>query len=126
MLPFFDDDKNNATSGTSFIELRKQVIAPFISECMCSTKVDPFLIDDWYNKGIFVNNPCFKCFVKCIGQKINFMNSDGSYRNNEIIKSYHASLELARNCTLKVTNVTDLCEKGYIHAQCVVNVLINT
>ncbi|KAF5290631.1 hypothetical protein FQR65_LT01921 [Abscondita terminalis] len=116
--------KLNATDSIDFMELRQNIIEPPITECMCLTKVDPALVKNWFDSGVYASDPCFKCFLSCVAQKINVMDSAGKYDDEAIASKYGVPIELVKNCTAQVANQTDLCQKTYVHVKCVVGTLL--
>ncbi|KAF5299657.1 hypothetical protein FQA39_LY11452 [Lamprigera yunnana] len=63
-------------------------IAPFKSECICASDVDPAAVEKWLFESQFPNNACLKCFIKCVSMRTNLLHPDGSANVEELIRVY--------------------------------------
>ncbi|KAF5290666.1 hypothetical protein FQR65_LT01956 [Abscondita terminalis] len=105
-----------------------QVVAPFESECICETHVDPLLIKKWIFEHSFPQDPCFKCYIKCVFRRINLINFDGTFslEENSNLNNYvpGRTPEITIPCITQTSNITDVCEKAYEFSLCVQNAMI--
>ncbi|KAF5296069.1 hypothetical protein FQA39_LY12691 [Lamprigera yunnana] len=98
---------------------RFDVISPSVTECICATNVDAALVQKWLKNGEYPNDPCFMCFMKCVGAFLGFMDTAGVVNESGLAASFNVSIEIVQNCTKSVAPLLDLCEKAYRHAVCV-------
>ncbi|KAF5307624.1 hypothetical protein FQR65_LT06780 [Abscondita terminalis] len=108
-----------------FLELRENVMSPYINECICATKVKEILVQKWFTLGEFTNDPCLKCFVKCMSIKVGFIDEMGTPSVNTAVTKYHAPPELIKKCIDNNKNILDICEKSYRIGQCVVSGMLS-
>ncbi|KAF5307625.1 hypothetical protein FQR65_LT06781 [Abscondita terminalis] len=103
-----------------FRELREKVMSPYLNECMCAIDVNEVLVQRWFLYAEFPNDPCFKCFLKCVGTKVGFIDENGIFSVETVIRTYHAPPELVKKCSEDYKDILDTCEAAYKLAYCVV------
>ncbi|KAK4885608.1 hypothetical protein RN001_001879 [Aquatica leii] len=106
-----------------FLENRSKVISVYINECMCATGVNNVMVQKWRDRGEFTNDPCFKCFVRCVAIKVGFVDSMGSFSCNTMIKKLEVTPEIVNKCVGDNNKVVDLCEQVYKIEFCIVNAM---
>ncbi|KAF5271046.1 hypothetical protein FQR65_LT00465 [Abscondita terminalis] len=91
-----------------------------ISRCICATGVKPELADQWLHNCKFTNDPCFKCFLKCVTVGVYIFDNDGTFHKDvmmELIPDFNeAELDACANETLYIK---DPCEKVYEFGVCI-------
>lgn len=98
--------------------LWRQPVAAFQTECMCETGVKQEILDEFYKYRQMPDDPCFKCFLKCLGSKIQVYTSTGNLdvkRWSELFA--YLTLPLAEKCANIVE--PDVCQKAYLLVKCV-------
>ncbi|KAF5287836.1 hypothetical protein FQA39_LY15668 [Lamprigera yunnana] len=98
---------------------RNAVIAPFISECICASGADSAIVEKWQNLKEYANNACFKCFIKCMSIKTEFLDSVGSLHPEITAEKYGIPIEITQSCEEEVHDELDLCEKSFKYAKCI-------
>ncbi|KAF5291226.1 hypothetical protein FQR65_LT11461 [Abscondita terminalis] len=92
---------------------------PYITECTCATDADSSLVARWFKYTEFPNDACLKCFIKCITQKLEFLNYDGTLNYDTIVKTVSfLNKSLIVQCEDKTPNTTDLCQLMFDLARC--------
>ncbi|KAF2893902.1 hypothetical protein ILUMI_12268 [Ignelater luminosus] len=101
-----------------FRDLSKGAAAPFVNECMCQSHLNPQILDDFSKYGKIPHDPCWKCFLKCLGIKLEVLNSTGHVHVQKWADRFeHLDLSLAEKCS--DFDVPDLCQKAYLMFNCV-------
>ncbi|KAF5280764.1 hypothetical protein FQA39_LY17988 [Lamprigera yunnana] len=106
----------NAKNST---DVKRAVLSPAFSECMCATGVDASLVQMWLEKQQFADNPCFKCFLSCVSFTVGFRDSTSKSNPTIVAEKYGIPLESVLNCSKNAFNTTDPCEKSFHGAQCI-------
>ncbi|KAF5282733.1 hypothetical protein FQR65_LT02730 [Abscondita terminalis] len=111
----------NHVNGTLAIA-GKIMIEPFISECICATGVNPSFVISMLTNLDFPNDACFKCFLKCLANKLNLLNPDGTLYVSAFLKIVPgASAAINVACTNQTIKILDLCEKIWTYTRCFVS-----
>ncbi|KAF5279785.1 hypothetical protein FQR65_LT03316 [Abscondita terminalis] len=93
--------------------------------CICESNAKP---SDAYKLLMLTqvtNDPCLKCFIKCLKIKLNLMDATtGNLIEKEFIRQIEGvTPEIFKKCNEKVREEIDLCEKSFGMFLCVVHVL---
>lgn len=97
---------------------------PFLTECIARSKVDQVVVDGFLERGEVSNDPCFQCFLKCIGYKTDVIKKDGDLDMERIVQIVAgATREITRECVTRVNSKRDLCAKAYLLTKCVSDAL---
>ncbi|KAF5269921.1 hypothetical protein FQR65_LT05720 [Abscondita terminalis] len=113
----------NALSLNIPIELRLrwiEITEPYHSMCICATGVDQTKAINFLAKLELPEDPCVKCFAKCLMISLGMMSSDGVI----IPEAVAAPLEIAQKCSNETLDVLDACEKSYAFGKCLFPLLI--
>ncbi|KAK4873518.1 hypothetical protein RN001_015547 [Aquatica leii] len=92
---------------------------PYLSQCICATAVKVQFAYDWFKYDKFVDDACFKCFLKCVTVGVGIYGTDGTLRRNVMIKLLGIPVELLDNCTTRFDKETDTCVKIYKFGLCI-------
>ncbi|KAF5269920.1 hypothetical protein FQR65_LT05719 [Abscondita terminalis] len=91
-----------------------EVTKPYFSTCMCATGVDQTKAINLLAKLELPNDPCLKCFGKCLMVSLGMMTSDGVI----IPEAAVVPLQIAQKCTNDTLSISDSCEKSYAFGEC--------
>ncbi|KAF5269917.1 hypothetical protein FQR65_LT05716 [Abscondita terminalis] len=90
------------------------------SECLCATGADIIKGPNILKKLEYPNDPCLKCFMKCLEMKVDLILSDGTIMPETwVLKVAGVTLEIAYKCTNETIHMLDACEKSYEMSKCV-------
>ncbi|KAF5281428.1 hypothetical protein FQR65_LT14699 [Abscondita terminalis] len=104
----------------AYLDNRANIFLPFASECICSSGVDPAKAYGYIYDFKYPEDPCFKCFVKCMLTKVGFFASDGEPVRNPALDPTTQITQRAHDiCTNETNNIVDLCDKVYKHSKCI-------
>ncbi|XP_031346246.1 uncharacterized protein LOC116173101 [Photinus pyralis] len=98
------------------------MISPYISECVCETRVDPSFVRRTFLETEFPDDSCLKCFMKCVGFLLNVMNAaTGEWNEKELVRQVAGvTPEIASTCNNQTAGLVDVCEKTFNFYQCLV------
>ncbi|KAK4877035.1 hypothetical protein RN001_009541 [Aquatica leii] len=98
-----------------------QVATPHYSKCMCASGADITAAENILGKLLYPNDPCLKCFAKCIEIELGLMLSDGTVVPEAWVSEVAAiTPEIAERCVNDTIDILDTCEKAYDYSQCIV------
>ncbi|KAK4877036.1 hypothetical protein RN001_009542 [Aquatica leii] len=98
-----------------------QVASPYYSKCICASGADITAAENILGKLIYPNDPCLKCFTKCIEVELGLMLSDGTVVPEAWVRQVAAiTPEIAEKCVNNTIDISDTCEKAYDYSQCLV------
>ncbi|KAF5271679.1 hypothetical protein FQA39_LY08002 [Lamprigera yunnana] len=70
---------------------------------------------------IFPNDQNFKCYVKCVQQNLNILDTEGNFNVQTVEKLYTgASKEMTHKCLQETLNEKDICKKAYDFIKCMI------
>ncbi|KAF5269913.1 hypothetical protein FQR65_LT05712 [Abscondita terminalis] len=98
--------------------------SPYNSECICATGAETTAAVNVLKELKFPNDPCLKCFIKCIQIKMGLMRSDGTIVPGAWVNVVAGvTTEIAIKCTNESSSVLDACQKAYDWSICLRNAL---
>lgn len=98
--------------------LWKKPIAPFVSQCMCRTKVEQNVVDEFYAYGKMPNDPHLKCYFYCLTDKVQVFPSPGEVDVKKWSDTFdYLDIALAHKCA--DIKEADVCQTTYLMIKCV-------
>ncbi|KAF5269912.1 hypothetical protein FQR65_LT05711 [Abscondita terminalis] len=98
--------------------------APYNTECICASGADATKAINVLTKLEYPNDPCVKCFLKCIQIKMGLMQSGGTIVPEAWVNVVAGvTTEIAIKCTNESSGVLDACQKAYDWAICLTKAL---
>ncbi|KAK4877447.1 hypothetical protein RN001_009953 [Aquatica leii] len=99
------------------------VTEPHRTPCICETKVKP---TSAYKSMMFTeipNDPCLKCYYKCLSIKLNLMEATtGNFVEKEFLRQIEGvTPEIFKRCNEKLKCEVDLCKKCFGMYLCIVH-----
>lgn len=88
------------------------VVAPYVTECMGQSRSNPHILDDYIKYGTISDDPCWKCFLKCIGFKSKILSSNGDVDVQRWADTFNIDVSAAKKCSN--FEEPDLCQKSYL------------
>ncbi|KAK4878873.1 hypothetical protein RN001_011379 [Aquatica leii] len=97
-------------------------IEPYYDNCLLEsglTQKDVWLM----NENIYAKKA--SCYIKCLYLKLNFFKPDENFDTEFITSKYpFITQKLSKRCAQEAASKSDLCEKSFIFANCVVGALL--
>ncbi|KAK4873076.1 hypothetical protein RN001_015105 [Aquatica leii] len=110
---------SNPITSSDVLRLYNIMVAPFISQCICATGVNPVFVDRFLTKFEFPNDACFKCFLKCLATSLSITHPDGSMYVETVLKIIpSANATMNTQCDNQSKDNLDLCERIWLYGQC--------
>ncbi|KAK4881342.1 hypothetical protein RN001_004661 [Aquatica leii] len=104
------------------LKIRPILLRPYVSECLCAYQEEPIFAENWIEQIKFVDQPCFKCFIRCVAIKVGYAFSDGTANIPVIFQKIpYITMDIINNCNSITKNELDLCEKAYKYSKCIIN-----
>ncbi|KAK4883849.1 hypothetical protein RN001_000120 [Aquatica leii] len=103
------------------------LVNPFFSECICQTGVKPDVALRAFTHTDLVDDACLKCFLKCLGIKLNIINlATGAVDENMLAsKIVGVTPAIASYCNDLSKNQTDSCQRTYEGVVCLAFAVAN-
>ncbi|KAK4875007.1 hypothetical protein RN001_011429 [Aquatica leii] len=96
----------------------EKIVEPHVEECMKETNVDSDVVGVFHQQFYFSNNKNFQCYMKCIAEKLHFIDAHGKINVDALKDSDDKeATEVAEVCS-KSTTKTDPCEIAFEFAMC--------
>ncbi|KAF2890164.1 hypothetical protein ILUMI_16009 [Ignelater luminosus] len=103
---------------SSLRDVSKETIAPYIDECLRQSGLNPQIEYEYHKYGRMSEDPCWKCFLKCLAFKLEIVSSTGDVNIQRWIELFpHLNLPLAEKCSS--FKEPDLYQKAYLMLKCV-------
>ncbi|KAB0797004.1 hypothetical protein PPYR_11065 [Photinus pyralis] len=97
---------------------------PDFSVCVASSGVDSIVAYNAIAKNEIPNDSALKCFLNCIQQRANLMNSVGELLEDEFVRVLKGvTPAIAKKCVAQTQNETDICKKSFEMFLCMVYAL---
>ncbi|KAK4877451.1 hypothetical protein RN001_009957 [Aquatica leii] len=98
---------------------------PYRSPCICESGVNPTAAFKSIMNTEVTNNPCLKCYYKCLFVKMNLMEqTTGALIEKEFVRQVEGcTSEVFKKCNEKTKNEIDLCKKSFDTYLCIVHIL---
>ncbi|KAF5271047.1 hypothetical protein FQR65_LT00466 [Abscondita terminalis] len=78
-----------------------------MSRCICATGVKQEFANQWLYQNKFVNDACFKCFIKCVLMGVGRFDSDGTINSDVMLSSTSQLSETEiQTCSNETANET--------------------
>ncbi|KAF5269919.1 hypothetical protein FQR65_LT05718 [Abscondita terminalis] len=100
-----------------------EISKPYYSSCMCATGADQTRAINFLGKLEFTEDPCLKCFAKCIMLKLGIMTSNGVIIPEIWAEVTASPLEFVKKCTNESSSVPDECEKTFVFGKCLLTLI---
>lgn len=98
-------------------DVSKSAVAPYLNECMCQSGLKPHLLNGYIKYGEIPEEPCWKCFMRCIAFKLEVFSSTGEVNVQRWVDLFeYFDRSLAEKCSN--FQELDLCEKAYLMHKC--------
>ncbi|KAF5269918.1 hypothetical protein FQR65_LT05717 [Abscondita terminalis] len=91
---------------------------PYYSTCMCETGVDQTKAINLLGKLELPEDPCVKCFGKCLMVRVGIMSSDGTIIPKAWAEIAGVPLQISQKCYNDTSTFLDSCEKAYAFGKC--------
>ncbi|KAK4877452.1 hypothetical protein RN001_009958 [Aquatica leii] len=100
-----------------------KVTDPIRTACICESGVNPTIALKSVLNTEVPNNPCLKCFFKCLAIKLNFMEATtGDFLKYELLRQVEGmTTEIFDKCNDKIKSEEDLCKKAFNMYMCLVH-----
>ncbi|KAF5271680.1 hypothetical protein FQA39_LY08003 [Lamprigera yunnana] len=70
---------------------------------------------------IFPNDQNFKCYVECVQQNLNTLDTEGNFNVQTVEKLFTGtSKEMTHKCLQEIPNEKDICKKAYDFIKCII------
>ncbi|KAF5277081.1 hypothetical protein FQA39_LY06319 [Lamprigera yunnana] len=100
-----------------------QLAVPVFNLCICDSGVNPTVA---YKSIMFTevpNDPCLKCFYRCLAVKLKIMDAiTGEFMEEQILRQVQGiTPALFKKCNDKVKDEVDLCKKAFEGYMCIIH-----
>ncbi|KAF2893901.1 hypothetical protein ILUMI_12267 [Ignelater luminosus] len=122
LFEYFDlslAEKCSRFQGTMFHirELSKKPMASHVSDCLYETGLNPKILDEYYMYGNISEDPCWKCYIRCISFRLRIINSAGDVNVQRWADHFeYFNYAEAEKCSK--FDEPDLCHKAYLMLKC--------
>ncbi|KAK4887731.1 hypothetical protein RN001_004002 [Aquatica leii] len=85
-----------------------------VTKCMCESNVDPDLVQNMIQTSTYASNPCFKCYLRCLGQERGILDrNDNFIVDAMVLHLANVTYGVARTCVNQSVLLQDGCQKTY-------------
>ncbi|KAF5295900.1 hypothetical protein FQR65_LT10388 [Abscondita terminalis] len=109
----------NAIIPDDVLKIWTSDITKHISTCICATGADEAIVMKYIFQSIYIDDPCFKCYLKCTLGNNDLFNSDGSIPVENWIKVAGVNATIVGKCVNLVQDRKDLCQKAFEYSRCI-------
>ncbi|KAK5640312.1 hypothetical protein RI129_011123 [Pyrocoelia pectoralis] len=104
---------------------RKMKMEEFKTLCLCSSKANPALVEDFFETGTIYTDPCMACFYACLIEKLNLVYPNGTYNLDAWYKFYGGFVLMVEVTACDKTHGSNLdpCAKASGFLQCMEDAL---
>ncbi|KAF2893903.1 hypothetical protein ILUMI_12269 [Ignelater luminosus] len=116
LVAYGSSEQTNVTM--SYIRnLSKGPMAPYVTECLCQSHLNPQILEEYYKHGTLSDDACWKCYIKCILFKLDILSSTGDVNVQRWVDIFeYFERPLAEKCSNY--EEPDLCQKAYLMVNC--------
>lgn len=96
-----------------------ETMQPYYELCKQEAGSEELQYTNFIENGDTSDSPNFKCFLKCIAVKLQFLNDKGKFDTKKVSDTMKGvTSEMSTDCHSMAKNKGDLCEQTYLYAQC--------
>ncbi|KAB0798183.1 hypothetical protein PPYR_09176 [Photinus pyralis] len=124
LLGFFIPAMNSQEISQYIQDVWRNVTLPHHDACVIESQIDPLIAETWLRDFHMPDDDYFGCFLKCLYSSLNFMRSDGTFDQHEIVDvAHYMDHDMAEMCLENIDVEENLCKKSYNLCWCVVHAL---
>ncbi|KAF5279588.1 hypothetical protein FQA39_LY18266 [Lamprigera yunnana] len=107
-------------SRGEILEEWDKVLSKYKIECIKESGVNRDDAMDIEKLLTFPDYQNFKCYIKCLQQNLNCLDTEGNFNEQTIQKLFvSTNEEMVHKCVQETSNENDICKKAYNLAKCV-------